>query len=209
MDRVRILSDPSTHTHKHSLLFHRAFSHTNIHESTITRVTLLLFKSPLLNIASKRCTVSPLTPLLSLPPQAFSATVGQIHTWLQHLQLSWGLAHCHKDEPVQRQLPQLRLYLPAAGGSNDLRVSSPGRVQMQIFPNPYGTWWAQLYKLIQSEVHVFLAWSRPVTWVFEWLHQSKACMANALKCDSLWQKNTSPCRCQYFQLCHLIFYYVV
>lgn len=105
------------------------------HENTSINFTLLLFKS-VLNIASKPNYISSSSPPCSwCSPlhQALSATAGQIHTRRQHLQLSRGLARCHQDEPVQRQLPQLRLYLPAAGGTNDFRVSSPAYVQMMGF----------------------------------------------------------------------------
>lgn len=105
------------------------------HENTSISFTLLLFKS-VLNIASKPNYISSSSPPCSwCSPlhQALSATAGQIHTRRQHLQLSRGLARCHQDEPVQRQLPQLRLYLPAAGGTNDLRVSSTACVQMTGF----------------------------------------------------------------------------
>lgn len=141
---------------------------------------------------------------LSLSPsslQAFSATVGQIHTWLQHLQLSRGLAHCHQDEPVQRQLPQLRLYLPAAGGSNDLRVSSLARVQATSFKTHMVLDGHTYIEMTPPRVHVFLAWMHGVTQVFEWLHQTKACMGYAYKYDSLEQKITW---CEYFHLWYSI-----
>lgn len=116
-----------------SLVSLHPMAHT--HENTSISFTLLLFKS-VLNIASKPNYISSSSPPCSwCSPlhQALSATAGQIHTRRQHLQLSRGLARCHQDEPVQRQLPQLRLYLPAAGGTNDLRVSSTACVQMTGF----------------------------------------------------------------------------
>ena len=119
----------------------------------MTTVSLHL-ESSMLNIASNPCfALNVLLPLLSSPLlsllQAFSATVGQIHTWLQHLQLCRGLARCNQDEPVQRQLPQLRLYLPAAGGSNDLRVSSPAHAQNDNFQkNPI---WHSMATLIRDD----------------------------------------------------------
>lgn len=116
-----------------SLVSLHPMAHT--HENTSISFTLLLFKS-VLNIASKSNYISSSSsPCSWCSPlhQALSATAGQIHTRRQHLQLSRGLARCHQDEPVQRQLPQLRLYLPAAGGTNDLRVSSTACVQMTGF----------------------------------------------------------------------------
>lgn len=107
----------------------------------------------------KHCFKHLLYPLVF---QAFPATVGQIHTWLQHLQLGRGLARCYQDEPVQRQLSQLRLHLPAAGGSNDLRVSSPAHYRWRAM-GPCGSWWAHLCKITPHQVCVFLAQMRPVT----------------------------------------------
>lgn len=130
-----------------SLVSLHPMAHT--HENTSISFTLLLFKS-VLNIASKPNYISSSSPPCSwCSPlhQALSATAGQIHTRRQHLQLSRGLARCHQDEPVQRQLPQLRLYLPAAGGTNDLRVSSTACVQMTGFQTH-----------IAFDGHTFIKW---------------------------------------------------
>lgn len=130
-----------------SLVSLHPMAHT--HENTSISFTLLLFKS-VLNIASKPNYISSSSPPCSwCSPlhQALSATAGQIYTRRQHLQLSRGLARCHQDEPVQRQLPQLRLYLPAAGGTNDLRVSSTACVQMTGFQTH-----------IAFDGHTFIKW---------------------------------------------------
>lgn len=139
---------------------------------------ILLWKPSCLMFLQSPALLYPLNALLHSILQAFSATVGQIHTWLQHLQLCRGLARCHQDEPVQRQLPQLRLYFPAAGGSNDLRVSSPARHKWRV-PSPYGTQWAHLYEMRQHRVCVFLAWTCLVT----------ATLNDCIKVKPVWNEN--------------------